>query len=217
MASVEKKTVAKQAHDCQGKRDVGGSGDCPTLHGVAAHVDSQVNEGGAAHAAQRRHHGQDRLLGLGEGTHGHLILEFAAHQQEKEGHEQVVYNLLEGEAHKGLAHVEAQRRLHGMVEGLVEAHIGKDESHNCSGNHHKRRYGARKSAHEADVLLGTLGAHVDEDVSATCHTRSLSVDILFTKTPRVRTQRTRGADVSRPYGGHYADIFPVRIPANRRS
>ena len=77
-----------------------------------------------------------------------------------------------------------------MVKGLVEAHVGKDEGHNCSRNHHKRRYGARKSAHEADVLLGTLGAHVDKDVSATCHTHSLSVDILFTKTPQIRTQRT---------------------------
>ena len=67
------------------------------------------------------------------------------------------------------------------------------------------------------MLLGTLGAHVDEDVSATCHTRSLSVDMLLTKTPQVRTQRTRGADVSRPYGGYYAELFPVRIPANRRS
>lgn len=132
--------VAQKRHDAQREGDVGCHGNRPAVRsGAGGQVHAQVDEGGSRNAAHRGQHGQGGLAGPSQLAHGHLVLELDAHEQEEDGHEEVIHELLERERGNPAAHNEAHARLEEVVDGLVGRRVGHDDGKD--GREHHRRGG----------------------------------------------------------------------------
>ena len=89
-------TLAQQRQHAQRKGDIRRHRDGPAMQGAPA-IDGGVDHSRHNHAAHGCQHGEHGLTGLAKRAHRHLVLELKAHQQEKDRHEEVIDEQLEGQ------------------------------------------------------------------------------------------------------------------------
>ncbi len=133
--------VTEKRHDAQRKGDVGGDGGGPAVHGTTG-VEDEVDHRRCRHAANCGEHGKRGLPGLSQLPHGHLVLELYAHQQEEDGHEEVVHKGLDGYRKGRGANAQREGRVEHLLNHLVGGRVGRDDRRDGSEHHDRSGYGA---------------------------------------------------------------------------
>ena len=91
------------------------------------------------HAAHRGEHGQQRLTRPAQLAHGHLVLEFDAHEQEEDCHKKVVHEQLDRHGDRKAAHAERDGLEQEVMDRLVGVRVGAHHRRERGEHHHRRR------------------------------------------------------------------------------
>ena len=137
-ADARGNAVAQQREDAEREGDVGRHGDGPTVD-RAALVEEGIDARGNDHAAHRGEHGQQRLTRPAQLAHGHLVLEFDAHEQEEDRHKKVVHEQLDRHGDRKAAHAERDGLEQEVMDRLVGVRVGAHHRRERSEHHHRRR------------------------------------------------------------------------------
>ena len=135
--------LAQERDHAEREGDVGCDGHRPAARRAALHkVHCQVDEGRRAHAPHRGEHGEGGLARTAQLPDRDLVLELYSHEQEEDGRQEVVHELLHGERDREPSHPDLERKPEEVLDDLVERGVRDHEREQCRAEHDRRGNGA---------------------------------------------------------------------------
>ena len=159
-AQPRRDAASQQRENAQAERDIVRHGNAPALLEPAADVHRRVHERRHDGAARRAQDGQQRLARVLQLARRHLELDLKAHQQEENGHEEVVDEVLQREVRREIAQRDADvERAPELGEVRQHRRVLDDERRHGRGQHEHGRARGRVGEFEQLALAPMVAAH----------------------------------------------------------